>query len=59
MFALCGNRTRDLLRRRRVFSPLRQIGRQFIGLALYLFSTLFTSSTLQALMNSQTPKQQN
>jgi hypothetical protein len=28
MFALCGNRTRDLLRSRRVFPPLRQIGRQ-------------------------------
>jgi hypothetical protein len=28
MFALCGNRTRDLLRKWRVFPPLRQIGRQ-------------------------------
>jgi hypothetical protein len=28
MFALCGNRTRDLLRSRRVFPPVRQIGRQ-------------------------------
>jgi hypothetical protein len=28
MFALCGNRTRDLLRSRRVFQPLRHIGRQ-------------------------------
>jgi hypothetical protein len=28
MFALCGNRPRDLLRDRRVFPPLRQIGRQ-------------------------------
>jgi hypothetical protein len=27
MFALCGNRTRDLLRSKRVFPPLRQIGR--------------------------------
>jgi hypothetical protein len=27
MFALCGNRTRNLLRRR-VFPPLRQISRQ-------------------------------
>jgi hypothetical protein len=27
MFALCGNRTRDLLRIRRVFPPLREIGR--------------------------------
>jgi hypothetical protein len=30
MFPLCGNRTRDLLRSRRVFPPLRQIGRQII-----------------------------
>jgi hypothetical protein len=30
MFALCGNRNRDLLRIRRVFPPLRQIGRQII-----------------------------
>jgi hypothetical protein len=29
MFALCENRTRDLLRSRRVFPPLRQIGRQY------------------------------
>jgi hypothetical protein len=28
MFALCGNRTRELLRSRRVLRPLRQIGRQ-------------------------------
>jgi hypothetical protein len=28
MFALCGNRTRDLLRSRQVYSPIRQIGRQ-------------------------------
>jgi hypothetical protein len=28
MFALCENRTRDLLRSRRIFPPLRQIGRQ-------------------------------
>jgi hypothetical protein len=28
MFALCGNRTRDLLRSRRVFAPLRHIGRR-------------------------------
>jgi hypothetical protein len=28
MFALCGNRTRDLLRSRRVFPPLHHIGRQ-------------------------------
>jgi hypothetical protein len=28
MFALCGNRTRDPLRSRRVFPPLRHIGRQ-------------------------------
>jgi hypothetical protein len=28
MFALCGNRTRDLLRSRLVFRPLRQIGDQ-------------------------------
>jgi hypothetical protein len=27
MFALCGNRTCELLRSRRVFPPLRQIGR--------------------------------
>jgi hypothetical protein len=26
MFALCGNRTRDLLRSRRVFPPLHHIG---------------------------------
>jgi hypothetical protein len=30
MFALCRNRTRDLLRSRRVFPPIRQIGRQKI-----------------------------
>jgi hypothetical protein len=28
MFALCVNQTRDLLRSRRVFPPLRHIGRQ-------------------------------
>jgi hypothetical protein len=28
MFTLCGNQTRDLLRSRQVFRPLRQIGRQ-------------------------------
>jgi hypothetical protein len=28
MFALCGNRTRVLLRSRRVFPPLRHTGRQ-------------------------------
>jgi hypothetical protein len=28
MFALCGNRTRDLLRSRRLFPPLRHIARQ-------------------------------
>jgi hypothetical protein len=28
MFALCGIRTRDLFRSRRVFRPLRQIGRR-------------------------------
>jgi hypothetical protein len=27
MFALCGNRARDLLRSSRVFPPLRQVGR--------------------------------
>jgi hypothetical protein len=31
MFALCGNRTRDLWRSRRVFTPLRHIGRQMIN----------------------------
>jgi hypothetical protein len=35
MFALCGNWTRDLLRGRRVFPPLRQIGRRtFISLGI-------------------------
>jgi hypothetical protein len=41
MFALCGNRTRDLLRSWRVFPPLRQIGRQELlirNLLLILFS---------------------
>jgi hypothetical protein len=31
MFALCGNRTRNLLSSRRVFLPLRQIGHQIDG----------------------------
>jgi hypothetical protein len=36
MFALCGNRTRFLWRSRRVFTPLRHIGRRTIdGIPLY------------------------
>jgi hypothetical protein len=35
MFALCGNRTRNLLRSRRVFPPLRQIGRQLLNYLKY------------------------
>jgi hypothetical protein len=38
MFALSGKRTRDLLRSRRVFPPLRHIGRQ--KLVLYKSLTL-------------------
>jgi hypothetical protein len=30
MFALCGNRTRDLLHSRRVFPSLPHIGRQYV-----------------------------
>jgi hypothetical protein len=32
MFALCGNRTRDLFRSKSVFPPLRQIGRPYKNL---------------------------
>jgi hypothetical protein len=42
MFALCGKGTRDLLRSRRVFPPLRQIG----CLSLYLYNFVFYQNDL-------------
>jgi hypothetical protein len=35
MFALCGNRTRDLLRSRRAFPSLSHIGRQYFIIIIY------------------------
>jgi hypothetical protein len=40
MFALCGNRNRDLLRSRRVFPPLRHIGRQTLFTFILEWKTL-------------------
>jgi hypothetical protein len=40
MFALCGNRTRDILSTRRVFPPLRHMGRQIAVNCLAINSKL-------------------
>jgi hypothetical protein len=50
MFALCGNRTRDLLRSRRVFPPLRQVGRQY--LCTFSMSVPISSECFLSLLSS-------
>jgi hypothetical protein len=47
MFALCGTRTRDLSRSRRVFRPLRQIGRRIIIFKFFLHYNFVSVSRLR------------
>jgi hypothetical protein len=44
MFALCGNRTRDLLRGWLLFAPIRQIGRQICFYLFIIHSQILSSA---------------